>query len=197
MGASIRGGEGDGLAVAYSSSILYGRPNLTAVSLGLHRALVEDTVKFALEHRRYGKPLSELPTVKQKLGQLQSQLMTSRLVAYHAAHMLDEGVPCDTELMNAKLVNVESSLDSARIAMEVHAAYGLATDRQIERYVRDAHHIYAPAGTSDVQRLRLAEVALGTSKGQWSQRLATQLKDGSAVLRNSVATRAGKLSTPP
>lgn len=29
----------------------------------------------------------------------------------------------------------------------------------------------APAGTSDVQVLRLAEVALGTSKGQWSQRL--------------------------
>lgn len=187
---NLLGSEGDGLAVAYSSSILYGRPNLTAVSLGLHRALVEDTVKFAWEHRRYGQPLSELPTVKQKLGQMQSQLMTSRLVAYHAAHMLDEGKPCDTELMNAKLVNVESSLDSARIAMEVHAAYGLAADRQIERYVRDAHHIYAPAGTSDVQRLRLAEVALGTSKGQWSKRLATQLRDGSAVLRKSVATRA-------
>jgi alkylation response protein AidB-like acyl-CoA dehydrogenase len=187
---NLLGSEGDGLAVAYSSSILYGRPNLTAVSLGIHQALVEETVEFSLEHQRYGKPLSELPTVKQKLGQLQSQLMTARLVAYHAAHMLDEGMACDTELMNAKLVNVESSLDSARTAMEVHAAYGLSADRKVERYVRDAHHIYAPAGTSDVQRLRLAEVALGNSKGQWSQQLATQLRESGAGLRSPAVPRA-------
>ena len=38
--------------------------------------------------------------------------------------------------------------------------------------LRDAHHIFAPAGTSDIQLLRLAEVALGTAKGEWSQRLS-------------------------
>lgn len=169
------GAEGDGLPVAYSSSILYGRPNLTAVSLGIHQALVETTVRFASDRTRNGTSLSNLPTVRQKLGQLQSQLMTARVLAYHAADMLDQGLPCDAELMNAKLVNVESSLDSARLAMEVHAAHGLATDRQVERFVRDAHHIYAPAGTSDVQRLRLAETALGITKKQWSQQLADKL----------------------
>ena len=173
---NLLGAEGDGLSVAYSSSVLYGRPNLTAVSLGIHQAIVEETVRFATEQHRYGKPLSDLPTVKQKLGQMQSHLMTARLVAYHAAHLLDEGVPCDTELMNAKLVNVESSLDTARTAMEVHAAEGLHSDRQVERFVRDAYHIYSPAGTSDVQRLRLAEAALGTSKASWSGRLARKLR---------------------
>ena len=37
----------------------------------------------------------------------------------------------------------------------------------------DVFHIFAPAGTSDIQHLRLAEVALGLDKGEWSQRLAT------------------------
>lgn len=180
---NLLGAEGDGLAVAYSSSILYGRPNLTAVSLGIHQAIVEQTVQFAVEHQRYGKSLSELPTVKQKLGRMQSQLMTARLAAYHAAHMLDEGIPCDAELMSAKLVNVESSLDAARTAMEVHAAYGLDPDRHIERLFRDAHHIYAPAGTSDIQRLRLAEVALGTYRDQWSARFAEQLRSSGTLLR--------------
>lgn len=171
---NLLGSEGDGLSIAYSSSILYGRPNLTAVALGIHRAIVEETIDFAArKHARYGKPLAELPTIKQKLGQMQSQLMTARLLAYHATHQLDLGEPCDAELVNAKLVNVEYALDSARTAMEVHAAYGLSADRPIERYLRDAHHIFAPAGTSDVQRLRLAEMALGTSQSQWSQRLAS------------------------
>jgi alkylation response protein AidB-like acyl-CoA dehydrogenase len=166
------GAEGDGLAVAYSSSTLYGRANLTAVSLGIHRALLEETTAFAAEQHRYGKPLCELPSIKMKLGQMQSRMMTARLAAYHAVHLLDQGLPCDAELMNAKLVNVEYALDSARNAMEVHAACGLYTDRPIERYLRDAHHIFAPAGTSDVQLLRLGETALGINRGEWSQRLA-------------------------
>ncbi len=168
---NMLGTEGDGLAVAYSSSILYGRANLTAVSLGIHQAILEETVAYASERRLYGKPIAELDNIKQKIGQIQSRLMTARITAYHAVHLLDQGMPCDAELMNAKLVNVESALDSAREAMEIHAAAGLSTERPIERYLRDAFHIFAPAGTSDVQRIRLAEEALGRSRGQWSERI--------------------------
>jgi acyl-CoA dehydrogenase len=180
--ANRLGTEGDGLAVAYSSSVLYGRPNLTAVALGIHRALVEETTAFAAGQHRYGKPLAELPSIKMKLGQMQSRMMTARLAAYHAVHLLDRGLPCDAELMNAKLINVEYALDSARNAMEVHGALGLYTDRPIERYLRDAHHIFAPAGTSDVQLLRLGDVALGASKGQWSERIAARLDTAPAEL---------------
>ncbi len=170
--ANRLGEEGDGLSVAYSSSVLYGRANLTAVSLGIHQAILEETTAFCVERQRYGASLGELGPVKLKLGQMQSRLMTARLVAYHAVHLLDRGLPCDAELMNAKLVNVEYALDSARNAMEIHAASGLFTDRPIERYLRDAHHIFAPAGTSDIQRLRLGETAMGKTKGEWSARLA-------------------------
>jgi alkylation response protein AidB-like acyl-CoA dehydrogenase len=166
------GEEGDGLSIAYSSSILYGRPNLTAVSLGIHRALLEETSAYAARQYRYGQPLGELPSIKMKLGQMQSRLMTARLAAYHAVHLLDRGLPCDAELMNAKLINVEYALDSARNAMEIHGAAGLFTDRPVERYLRDAFHIFAPAGTSDLPLLRLGETAMGTAKGQWSERFA-------------------------
>lgn len=170
--ANRLGAEGDGLAVAYSSSTLYGRANLAAVSLGIHQAIIDETVKFTTGRQRYGKPIAEIPTIKLKLGQMQSRLMTARLAAYHATHLLDSGADCDAELINAKLINVEYALDSARNAMEVHSAAGLFTDRPLERYLRDAFHIFAPAGTSDIQLLRLGETALGTAKGSWSQRFA-------------------------
>ncbi|MER5209360.1 acyl-CoA dehydrogenase family protein [Streptomyces sp. NPDC002838] len=170
--ANLLGAEGQGLAVAYSSSILYGRPNLTAVSLGIHQAVFEETTALCIERERYGSPLGELANIKLKLGRMKSRLMTARLAAYHAVHLLDQGLPCDAELMNAKLLNVEAAVDSTRDGMEIHAASGLFTDRPVERYLRDAHHIYAPAGTSDIQLLRLGEVALGMAKGQWSEHLA-------------------------
>ena len=96
------GDEGQGLDVAYSSSTLYGRPNLTAVALGIHQAIFEDTVAFCRERELYGEPLAQLPTVALKLGEMQSRLMTARLLAYHAAHLLDQGRACDAELMNAQ-----------------------------------------------------------------------------------------------
>ncbi len=185
--ANRLGAEGDGLAVAYSSSVLYGRPNLTAVSLGIHQAIVDETVAFARRRQRYGKPLAEMPSIKLKLGQMQSRLMTARLAAYHATHLLDNGAACDPELINAKLINVEYALDSARNAMEIHSAAGLFTDRPIERYLRDAFHIFAPAGTSDIQLLRLGETALGTAKGSWSQRFAETSAASAAEIRAELA----------
>ena len=165
------GREGQGLDVAYSSSTLYGRPNLTAVALGLHQAILEDTVRFCEQRHHYGKPLSELPIVAAKVGEMYSRLLTARTVAYHAVALLDRGEPCDAELMNAKLVNTESALTSARVALEIFAARGCQRDHAIERYLRDVLHTFPAAGTSDVQRLRLAEVAFGAPHEPWSSRL--------------------------
>jgi alkylation response protein AidB-like acyl-CoA dehydrogenase len=170
------GEEGDGLKVAYSSSTLYGRPNLAAVALGIHRAVVEDTVEFCGRRELYGAPLSAISSVAMKLGGMQSRLMTARLELYHATHLLDRGLPCDAELMNAKLVNAEYAIDSARAAMEIFAARGLHVSHRIERYLRDVYHIYAPAGTSDIQRLRLSEYAAGTNHEQWSVTLADRIR---------------------
>jgi acyl-CoA dehydrogenase len=170
------GHEGEGLDVAYSSSTLYGRPNLTAVALGIHQAIVEDTVAYCQQRRLYDAPIHEISSIKVRLGDMQSRLMTARLAAYHAVYLLDQGLPCDTELMNAKLINVEFAIDSARAAMDIIGARGLQTRYRIERYLRDAYHVLAPAGTSDIQRLRLAEAALNVDRGQWSARFSKEVR---------------------
>ncbi|MFI0813941.1 acyl-CoA dehydrogenase family protein [Streptomyces echinatus] len=169
------GKEGDGRDIADSSSVLYGRPNLAAVALGIHQAILDQVTTVTSERTRYGRPLAELPNIKLKLGQIKSHVMNARLAVYHATHLLDIGAGDDALLFNAKLTSAELLLDSARTAMDIHAASGLMTDAPMERYLRDAHHIPAPAGTSDIQALRLAEVALGTSKSRWSQLLAALL----------------------
>lgn len=154
------GEVGDGLAVAYSSSVLYGRPQLAAVALGLHTALLEQTVAFTQTRHRYGRPLADLDTIKNKVGALVAAERTARGALYAAVRRLDIGEPCDTDLIHAKLINVELLLDSARIAMDIHGAAGLDATSPISRILRDAYCLSAPAGTSDIQRLRLAQGAL-------------------------------------
>jgi alkylation response protein AidB-like acyl-CoA dehydrogenase len=170
--ANRLGAEGDGLAVAYSSSVLYGRPNLAAVALGIHRAVLEETTAYAAGQRRSGKPLADVGVNKQRLGQIKSGEMTARLCLYQAAYLLDRGLPCDAELFNAKVKGAQLLEQSASDAMKVHGACGLFPDRPIERLFRDTQHIFAPAGTSDIQLLRLGDIALGTEDRQWSHRFA-------------------------
>jgi acyl-CoA dehydrogenase len=69
------------------------------------------------------------------------------------------------------------ALTSARAALEIFAGRGCQRDHHIERYLRDVIHTFPAAGTSDVQRLRLAEVALGQYRGDWSGRLGQMERD--------------------
>ncbi|MFB7597608.1 acyl-CoA dehydrogenase family protein [Streptomyces sp. NPDC056160] len=168
----VIGEVGQGYDVAQSSSILYGRLNIAALDLGLHEAVVETTTRFLKSRPRYGKFLSDLPVLKDRLGAMESRLRTARNLVYQAAHLLDQGVACDAELINAKHVGHATAARSAQDAMECHGANALDGDYPLQRLWRDIQHTYAPAGTGEVQQLRLAAAALGEDDIQWSARLA-------------------------
>ncbi|WP_263404766.1 hypothetical protein [Salinispora mooreana] len=46
--------------------------------------MLEPTVAYTAGQRRYGNPLADLPTVMQRLGYIQSRLMTARRAARRA-----------------------------------------------------------------------------------------------------------------
>lgn len=169
--ANIIGDIGQGLAVGQSSSILYGRPNLAAVSLGIHEAVLDTTTSYLKGRPRYNGALSDLPVLRDRVGGMEARLRAARILAYQAVHLLDQGLPCDTELINSKYVNHRWAAQTAQDAMELHGAGALDTDNPIQRLWRDIQHTYPPAGTGEVQRIRLADAAFGESPHHWSQHL--------------------------
>lgn len=160
--SNLVGQEGEGLLVALSSSLLYGRANFAAVAVGLIQAVVDTTTAYLKGRPRFGKTLADLPENRVHLGDMQSSLITSRTLAYSVADLLDRGEACDADLLNAKLVACDKAVWAAQIGMRLHGAAGLECERPIVRYRRDADCLDAPAGTSDVQIKRLSEVAVGT-----------------------------------
>jgi alkylation response protein AidB-like acyl-CoA dehydrogenase len=171
---NVLGEIGQGLFVAQSASILYGRPNLTAVSLGIHEALVATTVEWLTARDRGDGHLSDLPVPRYRLGGMQNRLQTARGAAYQAVHLLDLGLPCDAQLIGAKNTGHELAADSARDAMELHGAHALDGDYPLQRLFRDSQYTYAPAGTGEFQRIHLARTALDEMEIEWSERLAAE-----------------------
>jgi alkylation response protein AidB-like acyl-CoA dehydrogenase len=170
----VVGEIGQGLSVAQSSSILYGRPNLAAVSLGIHEAIVATTTARLKTRPRYRGTLSDLPALRDRIGDMEARLRAARILAYQCVHLLDQGLPCDADLINAKYLGHQWAAQSAQDAMELHGAHALDHDCGLQRLWRDIQHTYPPAGTGEVQRIRLADAAFGEDHIQWSERLAAE-----------------------
>ena len=171
----LLGEVGDGLAAAYTASVVCGRPNLAATALGLHRRVMDETLGFLDKRlRKIGKrhrvtrKLSEYPVVKYRLAEMKSRLMTAERLAYDAVHLLDQGRACDAELVQSKLFNNQAAGESLRDASSLHGGYAARTDHPITRLMRDIQLVGAPAGPDDVQRHRLSEKALGADRAEWS-----------------------------
>ncbi|MGQ5650650.1 acyl-CoA dehydrogenase family protein [Streptomyces sp. EKR5.2] len=171
---NVLGNVGQGLAVAQSSSILYGRPNLAALSLGLHEATVHTTSRYLKHRPRYTGTLSDLAVVRDRIGDMEARLRAARTLTYQAAHLLDHGLPCDTDLINAKYLGHQWAVRSGRDAMELHGAQALDADYHLQRLWRDIQHTYPPAGTGEFQRIHLAKAALQGAHVDWSELLAAE-----------------------
>ncbi|SCD34948.1 Acyl-CoA dehydrogenase [Streptomyces sp. SolWspMP-5a-2] len=171
---NVVGEVGQGLAVAQSSSILYGRPNLAAVSLGIHEAVVDTTTARLKTRPRYQGTLSDLPVLRDRVGDMEARLRAARILAYQSVHLLDQGLPCDADLINAKYLGHKWAAQSAQDAIELHGAHAFDRGYVLQRLWRDIQHTYPPAGTGEVQRIRLADAALGEDHIQWSERLAAE-----------------------
>lgn len=171
---NVVGEIGQGLAVAQSSSILYGRPNLAAVSLGIHEAVVDTTAARLKSRPRYRGTLSDLPVLRDRIGGMESRLRAGRILAYQSVHLLDQGLSCDADLINSKYLGHQWAMQSTQDAMELHGAQALDRDYILQRLWRDIQHTYPPAGTGEVQRIRLADAAFDEDHIQWSERLAAE-----------------------
>jgi alkylation response protein AidB-like acyl-CoA dehydrogenase len=172
---NVVGDIGQGLSVAQSSSILCGRPNLAAISLGIHEAVVATTTARLQTRPRYRGALSDLPVLRDRVGDMEARLRAARILAYQSVHLLDRGLSCDADLINAKYLGHQWAMTSARDAMELHGAQALDRDYVLQRLWRDIQHTYPPAGTGEVQRIRLADAAFDEDHIQWSERLAAEV----------------------
>jgi alkylation response protein AidB-like acyl-CoA dehydrogenase len=156
-------GEGKGIAVAMTSIGRMGRMGMAAVGLGIIKASLDATVKFANERVLYGKPIAQLQAIQFKVAEIATLLETSRLLVYRAAWMTDQNVS-DAELSPvvamAKGYATDAAIKASDLALETLGGYGVIEEYHVERYVRDARMIWAAAGTGDIMKLTVARPVL-------------------------------------
>ena len=89
------------------------------------------------------------------------EIDAARLLTLRAAGLKDEGRPCTRESAMAKLFAAEAAMKAATEAVQIHGGYGYTKEFKVERYFRDAKITEIYEGTSEIQRLVIANQVLG------------------------------------
>jgi len=157
---NLLGPEGKGLRVSLSAIGEVGRSGMVGCALGLHTACLEESIKFANERVLYGKPISNLQTIQNKLAEMKIDLEAGRLLGYRATSMQDKGMPASNELASAKYFTTEAAQKAAKMAVDIHGGYGCMEEYAVTRYLRDSFVLGPSAGTSDIMKVIVARWAL-------------------------------------
>lgn len=124
---------------------------LAFCSVGLARAALERSLRYANERVTFGKPIAKHEAIAMKLADMATRTETARLLVMQAAARDDRAL----RLM-ARLVASDAAVRTGYDAIQIHGGYGYSAEYEVERSWRDARFFAEVIGNADVWRREIA-----------------------------------------
>jgi alkylation response protein AidB-like acyl-CoA dehydrogenase len=129
-----------------------GRIQVAARAVGVARAALEQSLRYAQEREAFGKPIWQHQSIGNYLADMATKLTAARQLVLYAAERADAGERSDLEAGMAKLFASEAAMEAALNAIRIHGSYGYSTEFDVERYFRDAPLMIVGEGTNEILR---------------------------------------------
>jgi alkylation response protein AidB-like acyl-CoA dehydrogenase len=162
---SIFGGEGRGLQVV-QHFFNENRIRQAASSLGAAQYCVNESVKYALERKPFGKPLASNQGIQFPLVELQSQCEMLRALIHKTAWLMDRDGPFSVS-DKVSICNYQANrlcCDAADRAMQVHGGLGYSRHKPFEHIYRHHRRYRITEGAEEIQMRRVAGYMFGYMK---------------------------------
>jgi glutaryl-CoA dehydrogenase (non-decarboxylating) len=160
---NVLGKEGDGFKVCMWQ-LNQTRLNCAAGALGLARAAREAAVNYCNQRAQFGQKIGEFQMNQDLIAQMIAHEEGARLLVYRAAWLADQKKPNNLETSIGKYTAAEAANFAADAALKILGAYGYSTEFPVERYYRDAKSYQIVEGSSNIQKIIIAQDALGYRK---------------------------------
>jgi butyryl-CoA dehydrogenase len=153
------GKEGEGFKIAMGT-LDGGRVGIAAQAIGIARAAFEEARDYSKVRKTFDVPISQHQAIQFMLADMATDLDAARLLTLRAASMKDSGVRFSREAAMAKLFASETSNRVCDKALQIHGGMGYSKEMDIERHFRDARITEIYEGTSEIQRLVIANALM-------------------------------------
>ncbi len=157
------GEEGEGFKIAMSC-LDNGRYTVGSGAVGLIRACLDASVKYAQDRKAFGKEIGKHQLIQQKIARMVRDYEMGRLQLLHVGWMKNMGMRNTRETSLLKWFATDASFEAANEAIQIHGAYGYSDEYDVERYMRNARGAVIYEGTSEIHQLMQAGYALGYRK---------------------------------
>ncbi len=152
---NMLGPEGEGFKIAMKT-LDGGRLGIASQALGIAQACFDASLDYAKERKQFGQPIGANQAIQWKLADMATGIEASRLLIHRAAQMKDAGIRYSKEASMAKVYASEVAMKAAVEAVQIHGGNGYTKDYPVERHFRDAKITEIYEGTSEIQRMVIA-----------------------------------------
>jgi alkylation response protein AidB-like acyl-CoA dehydrogenase len=152
---NLLGKEGEGFKIALRA-LDGGRIGIASQALGVARAALEASVRYAQDRRAFGSPIADFQAIRWHLANMQTELDAATLLTLRAGSRKEKGLPFTKDAAMAKLFATEMAQRACDKAVQIHGGYGYIDEFPVERYLRDARVQTIYEGTSEIQRFVIA-----------------------------------------
>jgi alkylation response protein AidB-like acyl-CoA dehydrogenase len=165
--SAMLGAENEGFKIAMMA-LDGGRIGIASQAIGIARAALEESVRYANDRRAFGVAIGQHQAIKWKLADMNTRVDAAHLLSMRAAWLKEARRPFSREAAIAKLFASESAVAACNDAVQIHGGYGYTRDFAAERHLRDARATTIYEGTSEIQRIVIArsELARLTTAGR-------------------------------
>ena len=153
------GEEGEGFKVAMST-LDGGRIGIAAQAVGIAQGAFEEALAYSQEREQFGSHLSDFQAIQFYLADMSTELDAARLLTWKAAWAKENQKRFTLEAAQAKLFASEMAQRVTNKALQIHGGYGYTKEYNVERYFRDARITEIYEGTSEIQKMVIADWVL-------------------------------------
>jgi butyryl-CoA dehydrogenase len=153
------GEEGEGFRIAMAT-LDGGRIGIAAQAVGIAQGAFEEALAYAQEREQFGRPLADLQAIQFYLADMATELDAGRLLTWKAAWTKMAAKRYTLEAAQAKLYTSEMAQRVTTKALQIHGGYGYTKEYNVERFFRDARITEIYEGTSEIQKMVVADWVL-------------------------------------
>jgi alkylation response protein AidB-like acyl-CoA dehydrogenase len=128
-----------------------------SIAVGVAGAAQEHSVAYAKKREQFGKSIAQFESVKRMLADMEVGITAARLLVREAAASLESGSDTTRMASVAKLFASEMATRVTKDAIQIHGGWGYTQKFPVERLFRDAKYSELVDGTSEIQRLLIAD----------------------------------------
>jgi acyl-CoA dehydrogenase len=157
---NLLGKVGEGFKIAMKTLDVF-RMSVGAAAVGIGQAAFDAALDYSKKRVQFGSSIAKFQAIQLKLAEMATELDAARALVYRAAILKERGDSNVSRFASmAKFYATETGFRAVDQSLQIHGGIGVIQGSLVERLYREVRALRIYEGTSEIQKLIIANSIL-------------------------------------